>query len=320
MKKIQLLILLFLSIFLVSCSKEVQVKDYQFYAMDTFISIRFYDVENSEEISKRVEEIYLKYDEVANDFHAGYGVTNVYDLNENRTSVVNDALLELIDFSIRMQQETNGYYNPFIGGLSHLWKDNLDQKKLPTSEEVEVEVTKMNQTSVRIEDHLVTLEGEGNIDLGGIAKGYATQKANEYLESISCSSFLLNAGASNIVLGQKKTEAFKVGLSKGFDSGYYTTLTLKDCAISTSSIKEQHVWIDDHYYSHLLNPKTGYPAEYYETFSVIGSDSGILDAYSTACFAMNLEEAKSFLVEKKLDFICSKNNELLDHSSGVNLQ
>ncbi len=320
MKKIQLLILLCLTIFLVSCSKEVQVSDYQFYAMDTFITIRFYDVDNSEEIGKMVEEIYLKYDEVASDFHTGYGVTNVYDLNEKRTGEVNDALLELIHFSIRMQQETNGYFNPFIGGLSHLWKENLDQKTLPTSEEVEVEVAKMNQTSVQIKDHIVTLEGEGNLDLGGIAKGYATQKAQEYLDSISCSSFLLNAGSSNIVLGQKKTEAFKVGLSKGFNSGYYTTLTLKDCAISTSSIKEQHVWIEDHYYSHLLNPKTGYPADFYETFSIIGLDSGILDAYSTACFAMNLEEAKAFLAEKNLDYICSKNNELLDHSSGVILQ
>lgn len=317
MKKILLLYLLFLSIFLVSCSKEVHIKDYQFYAMDTFISIRFYDVENSEEIANKVEEIYLKYDEVASDFHAGYSVTNIYDLNEKRTGEVNDALLELINFSLRMQQETNGYFNPFIGKLSHLWKEKLDQKILPTSEDIESEVAKMNQTSVQIMDHTVTLEGEGNLDLGGIAKGYATQKAKEYLESISCNSFLLNAGNSNIVLGQKKTEAFKVGLSKGLDSGYYTTLTLKDCAISTSSIREQHVWIDDHYYSHLLNPKTGYPAEYYETFSIIGLDSGILDAYSTACFAMNLEEAKAFLAEKNLDYICSKNNKLLDHSSGV---
>lgn len=314
MKKILILIFLFL---LCSCEKSPSVESYRFYAMDTMISIQFYNVENSKEISKEVEKIYLKYDAVASDFQSGYGAMSVYDLNEKRQGIVSDELLELIEFSLQMKEETDGYYNPFIGKLTQAWKKSFEEKKWLDEEKVNLLLEESLSTNLHIDGKNVTLLGEGNLDLGGIAKGYATEQVEQYLKVIHCTDFLLNAGSSNIVLGSKVGQPFKVGLSQAFGNDYFMILEYANQSISTSSMKEQHVLYEGSYYSHLINAKTGYPANLYETMSIIGDDSGVLDAYSTACFSMELSMAKDFLKEKNLEFVVSKDNQLLYQSNGV---
>nr|MDE7095544.1 FAD:protein FMN transferase [Anaeroplasmataceae bacterium] len=289
-----------------------------FYAMDTVISISFYNVNNSKAIAKEVENIYLDYERVADDFEPGSTEVNVYELNIMREADINEELKEMLEFSIEMMEQTKGYFNPFIGRLSHLWKEFLEKGKLVEDKTIQEELLIMNETSLEFDGLHAKLIGEGNLDLGGVAKGYATSRAQEYLDSIDCHSYLLNAGASNIVLGNKKGKDFTVGLSKATGTGYFETLTLKEKAISTSSIKEQQTTIEGKTYSHLLNPKTGYPAMEYDTLSIIGLDSKVLDAYSTAGFAMELGELKAFLEEKGLEFIVSKENKTLYKSLGMN--
>lgn len=315
MKKFLFLVFL-IGLLLISCNSNHQ-ETYNFFAMDTIISLTFYNVDDSKEIAGEVEDIYLKYDAVASDFSSGRNIKSVYDLNKERSVVVNEELKELIDFALEMGKKTDGYYNPFIGRLSHLWKEALAEGKLLTSDVILEELAVMHDTSISFDGFSATLVGDGNLDLGGIAKGYATNKAKEYLASIDCHSYLLNAGFSNIVLGDKFGECFSVGLLKATGNGYFYTLNLKDKSIGTSSIREQSVLIDGKYYSHLLNAKTGYPATDYDSISIIGDNSAILDAYSTACFSMPLEELKEFLALENLDFIVSKDNRLIYKSLGV---
>lgn len=317
MKKLYICFFIFFFSLLTSCTEEVKKETFTFYAMDTIISITFYNVDQGQELSKEVEKIYLQYESVADDFQEGISIQNVYDLNEKREIEGTAELKELLEFAIQMKEETNGYYNPFIGRLSHLWKDALAENKVVEDSVIVEELEIMNQTFLEFTDTHIKLLGEGNVDLGGVAKGYATSLAKEYLDSVNCHSYLLNAGSSNLVLGNKNGKNFVVGLSKALGSGYFHTLSLQNKCISTSSIKEQNVKIGNVYYSHLLNPKTGYPAMYYESLSIIGEDSKVLDAYSTAGFAMELEELKQFLETKQFDFIVSNENKLLYKSVGV---
>ena len=155
------------------------------------------------------------------------------------------------------------------------------------------------------------------MDLGGIAKGYATEKVHEYLDSINVTSYILNAGNSNIILGNKAGDVFSVGLKSPFKSEYYEILKLKDVSIGTSSMEHQHTLIDGVYYSHLLNPKTGKPATYYDALTVFGVDSARLDAYSTACFAMDVDDVNAFLEEKDYKWVAFKNDEIVYKSSGI---
>lgn len=317
MKRKVLFVILILSLLCISCTKTPRKDSYTIYAMDTVISISFYDVEESKKIAKEIEKIYLAYDAVGSDFTTGGSTVSVYDLNEHRTREVGEELLEMIAYALEMQEETLGYFNPLIGRLSHLWKNALAKNELLEPEIVAMELDKMKHSTIDINDHTVTLQGDANLDLGGIAKGYATQKVKEYLTSISCTSYLLNAGTSNIVLGEKAGESFSVGLYYALQPGYYKTLHTKNMSLGTSSMRSQNSLIDGVYYAHLLNPKTGMPATYYDTLTIFGADSAVLDAYSTACFAMNLDEAKAFLSSKGLEWISCKDNKILYESEGV---
>lgn len=317
MKKIYILCCLFFVALLTSCTENVVKETFTFYAMDTFISLSFYNTPNGKELSKKVESIYLDYEIVADDFEPGIATENVYDLNQKRTIKATTEMTELLTYSVEMMKVTQGYFNPFIGRLSHLWKESLEDNKIVEERIISQELEIMNQTALEITEESITLIGDGNVDLGGVAKGFATSKAKEYLDSMDCHSYLLNAGSSNLVLGNKNGKEFTVGLSKALGTGYFRTLKIKDKCISTSSIREQHVKINNVYYSHLLNPKTGYPAMYYETLSIIGEDSKELDVFSTAGFAMDLETLKTFMNEKNLEFIVSKDNKTLYESIGV---
>lgn len=314
--KIRACILFFIFIMLCGCSSREQ-KDYTFFAMDTVIQLSFYNEENTEEISKEVEKIYLKYSDVSDDFTSTRGVMNVYDLNQKREGALSLELKEMLIFAMEMKEDTDGYFNPFIGRLSHLWKEALKNKRVLEPAVIEKELQIMHNTTLLIENDFAKLEGEGNLDLGGLAKGFATQKVKEYLDTISCKGYMLNAGSSSILLGEKYGDSFKVGLSRATASGYYCTLNIKNKAIATSSIAQQLVEIEGQKYSHILNPKTGYPVMQYDSLSIIGEASDSLDVYSTACFSMSIDEIESFLKRKELDYIISLNNQLLTKSSGV---
>lgn len=317
MKRILQIVLLFIVLVLASCTKEPIKDTYTFYSMDTFISISFYDVENSKVIADNVEAIYKKYNNVASDFTTGNNTVSVYDLNEIRVSQVSQELKELLEFSLEMYEDTNHYFNPFIGRLSKLWKKALEDEKLLEKKVVEEELAIMNNTSLEINGLEVRIIGDGQIDLGGITKGYATNKAVEYLSSIGCNNYLLNAGLSTLAFGEKAGDRFKVSFSNALKEGSYYSIYIKNASIGTSSIKEQHALIENKYYSHLINPKTGYPADYYETISIIGLNSGVLDAYSTACFCMDFEDLKDFLFSKKIDCLIGNNGKLFYKSLGV---
>lgn len=317
MKKISILIVIFLSLLCFSCSHTPVKETYTMFAMSTNITVSFYDVKDSKKIAREIEKIYLKYDMVAGSFDSGYGGLNVYDLNQRRSIVASNELIEMIKFSIKMKEDTNGYFEPLLGRLTHAWKASLNEGKLLSKEYIDKELAIVNESSLKIEDNLVSIVGDANLDLGGIAKGYATQKVHEYLDSINVTTYFLNAGNSNIILGNKVGDKFSIGFNKPFEEGYYKILNLMDISVGTSSMEHQHSLIDGVYYSHLLNPKTGMPSVNYDAISVFGKDSGVLDAYSTACFAMELEEAKAFLLEKGYEWMAYKNNSIIYQSKGV---
>lgn len=301
-------------LFLFSCTKTLHKEEFVFYAMDTTVSVSFYDVENAQEHAKEIENIFLKYHRIS-DMYQETG--EVYLLNRNRQIEASADFVKLLEFSLEMQRETNGYFNPLIGGLSEKWKTALKEKRVLSDEEVQNEVRIYNESSIEIRGNEVFLSGDALLDLGGVAKGYATQKANEYLESQKITSVLLNAGRSNIVLKEKGTEEFRVGLNQVFSDGYFRILKMKNISLATSSIKEQYEKIDGRIYSHLLNPKTGYPSTTMDSVSVFGADSGKLDAYSTAMFAMSLDEAIRFAEERNLWWIATKEDRILYESEEV---
>lgn len=287
------------------------------YAMDTTIQITFYNVEDYQMHYKKIKEIYYLYDDISSDFEEDNGL--VYRLNQDRSLEASSELVELILEAIRLKEDTNGYYNPLIGRLSHLWKDAIKESRILDEDIILEELDIMNQTTINIEGNMVSLIGEANLDLGGIAKGYATQKAYEYLKSENINSFLINAGNSNVVFGTKNKDTFKIGLEAPYENKIIKIVEDKNKAIGTSSGKYQYAMIEGTRYHHLLNPFTGMPSNLYDNINVMCENSMLCDVYSTAIFSMDLDMAKAFILEKNIDVILFKDSTIIYQTDGWNV-
>ena len=311
-----LIVLFFL---LTSCGKQTAYST-TIFAMDTIINVTIYNAE--EKHLNNVENIYMNYSNACDMFNSYEG--NLCDLNNKRTVKANEELLEVIEYSLNIQNELNGYFNILIGRITKIWKDalhigdDLSPVVLPDDELIQSELKIMNESKVIIDADVITIEGDADIDLGGVAKGYATQKVEEYFKENNITSFMINAGSSNISLGYKnKDESFMVGLTNLDRMSYFMKIKVDNRAVVTSSIAEQNRVIDGKVYTHIINPLTGYCVNNYDIVTLIGEKSGYLDILSTTLFSMDLETINAYLNGKDIEIALVRNNEIVYKSEGI---
>ena len=301
MKKLITLSLFILSTLLfASCSSNKAYEYGPIYVFDTVVTIVFYE-DNCEEHYENIKNKINEISRDTNDFSSNSSNNSIYDLNIKRELELSDTLVELINKSINIINESNGYFNPFMGRLTHKWKEAISSKTVLSNDVITSEVEIINSTSVEISGNKVKIIGEGNIDLGGIVKGYALEWMRKYLNDNKITKYYIDCGSSSIYIGDYKTS---VAFSNPYGSYYIKVLSLDNMGVATSNGKHQNVVIDGVRYHHLINPKTGYPSNNYDTLSVIGKiDNTLLDAYSTALFSMNETDAINFCKNKNLDLL-----------------
>ena len=208
-----------------------------------------------------------------------YPTIRIYQTNEELT--IDEKLYSLIVDSLYMSYNVADYFNPLCGSLSKKWKESLAKKEILSETVINEELEKINNTVITLkENNVIQRTGEAEFDLGGVAKGYALDLVNNYLQENGVGSYLINAGSSSIALGEKLTKdgLFTVGL-KEVKNAY---IKAKHCFISTSSIYEQGVTIDGVTYSHIINPVNGSAINNYDAVIVISESGSYGDAISTS--------------------------------------
>lgn len=311
------LILVFIALFITGCSQGIRIQhNPPIYALNTTIDVTFYNVENGEEHYKNIKKIYQDIDKVSSDFSSNYDETSVYDLNNKRSIIASDILINLVKEALYYMEKTNGYYNPFIGRISHIWKNVINTGVLPSEAKILEELNIMNNTSIIIDGNTLTLVGDGNLDLGGIAKGYASELAYQYFKENEINGYLIDAGNSSILAGNKAGKAFRLGLINPNNNKYYATVRLIDKNIATSSPHHQKRMIDGKIYHHLINPKTGYPSNLYSALSIVGDNNTALDVLSTAMFSMELDDIKYYENKFAVKAIVLKDNDIYYKNEG----
>jgi thiamine biosynthesis lipoprotein len=160
--------------------------------------------------------------------------------------------------------------------------------------------------------YFITILGDDiKLDLGAIAKGYATQKAYDYIKDQNIEYFSITSGSSSIILGENKNRPdenyiYKVSLANPVkieitDKSTYGTINVKNMSVTTSGNYEQYILHQGYRYHHIVSPKEMMPVQYYHTVTVLGQDAGLLDALSTALFSMSPEVMESWLLENQTD-------------------
>ena len=134
------------------------------------------------------------------------------------------------------------------------------------------------------------------IDLGGIAKGYAVERAMAILAANNIKHAQLTAGGDSRLLGDKRGKPWLVGIKHPRqDDKYAATLPLDNTAISTSGDYERYFIEDGVRYHHILDPKTGQSATGLLSVSVIGADTALTDALSTTLFVLGLQQGMQLI-------------------------
>lgn len=172
----------------------------------------------------------------------------------------------IIDRSVEYSKKYNGLFDITIGPISDLWGFSSEHKitSVPDKRAVDSLVKLVDYKLIRLnpEDTSVYLPLKGMmIDLGGIAKGYAVDRAVTVMKNYGMKDFFINAGGDLFVSGMKTDEQeWSVGIKAPRDeSKIFARMNVKDMAVGTSGDYERFVIIDGKRYHHIFNTKTGYP-------------------------------------------------------------
>ena len=146
-------------------------------------------------------------------------------------------------------------------------------------------------------------------DLGGIAVGYAIDKAVDVLKSEGVKSGLIDAGGDIAVFGDN---TYKIGVKNPAGKGLVKTFVLKNQAITTSGNYEKFIEKDNRKYTHIINPKTGQPisdsAIALSSVTIIANKCVDADAYATAVFVLGLEDGQKLIRKLGYQGILITNN------------
>ena len=264
-----------------------------------------YHKEYIENLLKEYHRLYDIYDSYEN-------INNLYTLNQEvgNEVVVDQKIIDLLNYAIDMYNQTSGMMNIAMGSVLKLWHDEREyasyhpnlEGKLPLMSDLEEAAKHTNILDIVIDDERNTVllkDKLMRLDVGAIAKGYATEEIAKKLQSLGVSSYMLNVGGNIRLIGSKANgEKWKVGIQDPDESATNNNiaiLELQDFAIVTSGSYQRYYYVDGVKYHHIIDPKTLMPENKYVSVSVVAKDSALADALSTALFNLSLDDGKALI-------------------------
>ena len=232
-------------------------------------------------------------------------VLNDQDGNQDKSGItISRELAGYLKATLDIAKKSNGALDPTVGIISGLWDFGGAKERLPKQEEIDNSLKKVGYENIFIEDNTVFMPEGTSIDLGAVGKGIGADFAADYIkEKKEIEGAVIALGGSVALIGNKPDgENWKLAIvnpraENKDNEEMLGVLSLKgDCFVSTSGDYEKYFMQDDKRYHHILNPKTGYPAESGLISVTVVCDSGLnSDGLSTACFVLGLTEGMELL-------------------------
>lgn len=225
----------------------------------------------------------------------------------NRTAaqqafVASPALFELLQLCVRLHAETGGAFDVTSTPLSRLWGFHDRCGRFPSLEAIQEVLALVDSRQMHLDpgSHSVGFARPGmEISLGGIGKGFALDQCGDVLVAEGVGSFLIHGGKSSLLASGSRAGrdgGWWVSLQHPFrDSQPLGQLRLTDQALGTSGSGCQFFHHQGRRYGHILDPRTGYPAECMLSTSVVAPTAALADALATALHVMDRQTATAFL-------------------------
>lgn len=217
---------------------------------------------------------------------------------------LDERTIDVLEQALSVSEATGGAYDPTVLPISSLWNFDSDEPTFPGDDKIQEFLPFVGYEFLRIntEDNTASLRNHGNgVDLGGIGKGAACDAALEVYRNSNISGGIIAVGGSVGIYGNKPDGTdWRVSVRdpEGKLSDGVGVISLETGCISTSGSYEKTFTEDGVTYHHLLDPKTGYPAESgLVSVTVVHESGAISDALATACFVLGIEDSLPVLQE-----------------------
>lgn len=293
MKKVLITLLLIVTAALLSACKPAESKvSESVFAMDTYMQL---DVYGTRECLEKLKTEINRLDGLLSPTDEN---SDIYRVNQGGTAEVSGDAARLVKRSLELCGQTNGNLDITVYPIVEKWGFISQNYTIPSKDELNALLKNTGYGKVKADDIIITVPVGFKLDLGAVAKGYAADRSKEILNDAGVDSALLNLGGTVLAHGKKPDgENWKVGVTdpKNTDE-YMGVIECADTTVVTSGNYERYFERDGKRYCHIIDPKTGYPADNGVTSVTVISDDGTKnDALSTALFVMGVDKAKEYI-------------------------
>lgn len=216
---------------------------------------------------------------------------------------VSDETLAVLTTALTVAEQTDGAYDPTVAPLTDLWQIGTEDAHVPTQAAIDDALQTVDYHNVEVDGSRVRLLNGAQLDLGGVAKGWA---GGNVLDPSSLEGGLLELGGNISCFGRKQggSTVWTVGVADpDTSSELMATLKLENACAVTTGDYERYFEENGVRYHHVFDPETGYPADTgLRSVTVVMdyADGGLADGYSTALFVLGLDEGLDFCAEHEL--------------------
>ena len=299
MKRLFCGILAGLLLCLTGCGAQPEPEQLSLFAMDTYMSLAAYGNGASEALAACGQEL-NRLDASLSRTREG---SEIYTLNRQGSADVSRETADLIADAVALSRTTGGAFDPTVAPLVTLWGITTDSPQVPQQEQIDALLPLVGVDHVTADGTHITLDPGCAMDLGGIAKGYASDRLADIFAQYGVDSALVSLGGNVYARGTKPGgAAWSVAVQHPEQDGYAAMLSLTDAfAVTSGGYQRYFTGPDGTVYQHILDPKTGHPVQGdLLSASVILPRSGDelagtrADAYSTALYVMGESGAADF--------------------------
>lgn len=291
---------LLMALLLTGCGKEPLYQE-QAYVFGTQVDVTVYGADEAK-ARQAIVLVMHEFQRLHDELHA-WKPSELSELNmaigQGKSKSVSPELAAMLKDAARVSAQSDGLFNPAIGGLIQTWGFQADDFKAVLPDEKKVAT--LVKSNPRMSDlkffepyssnspvPVISRNRSVKIDLGGYAKGYALDRAAAILREQGIHNALINIGGNVMALGTHGSRAWRVGIQHPRKSAPLATLELHDGeAIGTSGDYQRYFELDGKRYCHLIDPRTGYPVKGVQAVTILthGEHAGLQsDASSKPLF------------------------------------
>lgn len=285
------------------------------FAMDTYMTVTAYGSQCEEAVEAAVNEI-NRLDALIS---IGDENSEIYKVNEAGSGILSPEIGYLVERSLDLYESTGGLFDIAIYPVMEEWGFISQNYKVPDENTLADLLTLTDASRIHYNEESGEIAFDVDnmkIDLGGITKGYTSAKVMEIYKEYGVTSGLVSLGGNVQLLGTKTDGSlWRVAIQSPDDENdYIGVLSARDVAVITSGGYERYFEENGIKYHHIIDPRTGYPADSgLVSVTIVSEDGTLADGLSTSLFIMGKDQAIEYWRQHSDEFdtiLVDENNEI----------